>query len=54
MPTFTAEEFIASAGTPLSEPDIAARFTGKSDWKMRLPEVLQTQVALERAIAESH
>jgi hypothetical protein len=40
---------LATAGTPLSEPDIAARFSGKGPWKKRLPEILQTLVALGRA-----
>jgi hypothetical protein len=40
---------LAEAGTPLSEPDLAARFTGKGPWKKRLPEILQTLVALGRA-----
>lgn len=40
---------LASASAPLSEPDIAARFSGKGPWKKRLPEILQTLVALGRA-----
>lgn len=40
---------LADAGIPLTEPDLAARFTGKGPWKKRLPEILQTLMALGRA-----
>jgi hypothetical protein len=35
--------------TPLSEVAIAAQITGKGPWKKRLPDLLQTLVALGRA-----
>ncbi|MBI5330900.1 MAG: hypothetical protein HZB71_09835 [Betaproteobacteria bacterium] len=35
--------------TPLTESDIAARFAGKGPWKKRLPQLLDTLVALGRA-----
>jgi len=35
--------------TPQSEPQLAARITGKGPWKKRLPDLLQTLVALGRA-----
>jgi hypothetical protein len=35
--------------TPLSEAAIAAQITGKGPWKKRLPDLLQTLVALGRA-----
>ncbi len=38
--------------TPLSESAIAARITGKGPWKKRLPDLLQTLVALGRARQE--
>ena len=34
---------------PLDESALAARFTGKGPWKKRLPDLLQTLVALGRA-----
>jgi hypothetical protein len=38
--------------TPQSEPQLAARITGKGPWKKRLPDLLQTLVALGRARQE--
>ena len=35
--------------TPQSEPQLAAQITGKGPWKKRLPDLLQTLVALGRA-----
>ena len=35
--------------TPLDEPALAARFTGKGPWKKRLPEILAMLAALGRA-----
>ena len=40
---------LAEARAPLSEADLAARFTGKGPWKRRLPQLLDTLVALGRA-----
>jgi hypothetical protein len=40
---------LAEARAPLSEADLAARFTGKGPWKKRLPQLLDTLVALGRA-----
>ena len=37
---------------PLSEAAIAAQITGKGAWKKRLPDLLQTLVALGRARQE--
>ncbi|HNQ56326.1 MAG: hypothetical protein DPW12_11695 [Rhodocyclaceae bacterium] len=34
---------------PLADADLAARFTGKGPWKKRLPQLLDTLVALGRA-----
>ena len=48
MPAFTAEEFIARWQN-VSGSELAARFTGKGGWKKRLPEILQTLVALRGA-----
>ncbi|MFZ5484512.1 MAG: class I SAM-dependent DNA methyltransferase [Pseudomonadota bacterium] len=42
---------LADATIPLSEADLAARFTGKGPWKKRLPQLLDTLVALGRARA---
>jgi hypothetical protein len=36
-------------GTPQSQDDLAARFTGKGRWKSRLPELLATLATLGRA-----
>ena len=38
--------------TPQSEPQLAARIAGKGPWKKRLPDLLQTLVALGRARQE--
>lgn len=35
--------------SPLSEDDIAARFTARGPWKKRLPQVLEMLTALGRA-----
>ena len=40
---------LAVAATPQSEPHLAAQITGKGPWKKRLPDLLQTLVALGRA-----
>ena len=40
---------LAEARAPLAEADLAARFTGKGPWKRRLPQLLDTLVALGRA-----
>jgi len=40
---------LAEAAAPLSEADLAARFTGKGPWKKRLPQLLETLAALGRA-----
>jgi hypothetical protein len=39
---------LAAATTPLSEADLAARFTGKGAWKKRLPQIIDTLEALGR------
>jgi hypothetical protein len=39
---------LAEATAPLSEPDLAARFTGKGPWKKRLPQIIDTLEALGR------
>lgn len=38
----------ALADAPLTEPDLAARFTGKGLWKKRLPQIIDTLEALGR------
>lgn len=43
---------LATAPAPLAETAIAARITGKGPWKKRLPDLLQTLVALGRARQE--
>jgi hypothetical protein len=40
---------LAAAQTPLDEAAVAAHFTGKGPWKKRLPQLLDTLVALGRA-----
>lgn len=40
---------LAEARAPLAEADLAARFTGKGPWKKRLPQLVDTLVALGRA-----
>ena len=40
---------LADSPTPLSDFEIAERFTGKGPWKKRLPQLLETLVALGRA-----
>jgi len=42
---------LAEARAPLAEAELAARFTGKGPWKKRLPQLLDTLVALGRARA---
>lgn len=44
---------LADAPGPLTESDIADHFTGRGPWKKRLPELLETLVALSRARLES-
>jgi len=40
---------LRTAAAPLSEAEIAARFSGRGAWKKRLPQLLETLVALGRA-----
>ena len=40
---------LAAASIPLPEAAIAAHFSGKGAWKKRLPQLLETLVALGRA-----
>jgi len=40
---------LREAPAPLSEAEIAARFAGRGPWKKRLPQLLETLVALGRA-----
>jgi hypothetical protein len=40
---------LRAAAAPMGEADLAARFTGKGPWKKRLPQLLDTLVALGRA-----
>ena len=40
---------LATAPAPLAESALAAQITGKGPWKKRLPDLLQTLVALGRA-----
>lgn len=42
-------QLLAESPLPLSEPEIAGRFSGKGAWKKRLPQLLETLVALGRA-----
>ena len=42
----------ARAATPQHEADLASPVTGKGPWKKRLPDLLQTLVALGRARQE--
>ncbi|UCV14154.1 class I SAM-dependent DNA methyltransferase [Quatrionicoccus australiensis] len=42
-------QLLAESPLPLSEPEIASRFSGKGAWKKRLPQLLETLVALGRA-----
>jgi hypothetical protein len=39
---------LADAAAPLTEPDLAACFTGKGPWKKRLPQIIDTLEALGR------
>jgi hypothetical protein len=39
---------LAETAAPLAEPDLAARFTGKSPWKKRLPQFIDTLDAMRR------
>jgi hypothetical protein len=41
-------DVIAASAVPLSEDDIAARFTARGPWKKRLPQLLAMLVALGR------
>ena len=43
---------LATAPTPHTETAIAAQIAGKGPWKKRLPDLLQTLVALGRARQE--
>jgi hypothetical protein len=40
---------LAESSTPLTEPMLTARFTGRGAWKKRLSQLLETLVALGRA-----
>jgi hypothetical protein len=40
---------LAANPAPLSEAEVAERFSGKGAWKKRLPQLLETLVALGRA-----
>lgn len=42
-------QVLANSPTPLSETEIAERFTSKGSWKKRLPQILETLLALGRA-----
>jgi hypothetical protein len=42
---------LADSKAPLEEAALAERFTGKGPWKKRLPQLLDTLVALGRARA---
>jgi hypothetical protein len=42
-------EVLAGAGTALTEAEVAACFTGRGPWKRRLPQIIDTLVALGRA-----
>lgn len=42
-------QVLANSPIPLNETEIAERFTGKGPWKKRLPQLLETLVALGRA-----
>jgi len=42
-------QLLAESPLALSEPEIASHFTGKGPWKKRLPQLLETLVALGRA-----
>lgn len=39
----------AATAATLSEADIAAHFSGRGPWKRRLPQIIDTLVALGRA-----
>ena len=43
---------LTESSIPQSEPSLAAQITGKGPWKKRLPDLLQTLVALGRARQE--
>jgi hypothetical protein len=45
-------DLLATARAPLSLDDIAARFSGRGRWRDRLPQLLETLVALGRARSE--
>lgn len=42
-------DVLTVAGSPLSEENIAAYFTGRGHWKKRLPQIVATLVAVGRA-----
>jgi hypothetical protein len=42
-------DVIAASRTPLTEDDIAGRFSGRGPWKRRLPQILETLVSIGRA-----
>ncbi len=43
-------DLLAASPVPLSQDDIAARFTARGPWKKRLPQLLDMLVALGRAV----
>ena len=45
----TVARVLAEATAPLSHDDLAALFTGKGQWKKRLPQIVQALVALGKA-----
>ncbi|MDP2828318.1 MAG: hypothetical protein Q8O37_06900 [Sulfuricellaceae bacterium] len=45
-------QILSSAGKPLSESELAEHFSGKGAWKKRLPQLLETLVALGRAVRD--
>lgn len=40
---------LGDARAPLTEQQVASKFTGRGPWKMRLPQLLETLVSLGRA-----
>jgi len=44
---------LQTTAVPLSQDDIAARFSGRGPWKKRLPPLLEMLVALGRVCARA-
>jgi len=42
-------QLLGSATRPLTESELAAHFSGKGPWKKRLPQIIDTLIALGRA-----